>query len=137
MKYLEGIKWYNKGKFNVEKEYLKEGIKWFNKVNLDIEEDDIEETPIKYKIGDYVTIIRTPDNTWLNDSIYKTFKLIGEPTYFKMGLAWCTDGTEHLNDDSHKFGIPEDWFRLATKEEINREYGKYEGIKIRRRRRLY
>ena len=90
----------------------------------------------EYKVGDIITVIEPPiKGHWLFDTDRRTFTLTYEPTGFHedYGLMWSTDGGFYNPDDRNGYkgrgyGIKEEWFRLATQEEIDNTYVK-EAIK--------
>lgn len=90
------------------------------KINESLEYEEEEDND--YKIGDYVTVIRIPPPPhWLNNTNIRTFKLTGNPSAFRDGMAWPTDGGVG-NDRERRYGIPENYFRLATSKEIKEKY---------------
>ena len=66
-----------------------------------------------YKVGDWITVthIDSIEDHWLKSTTQRTFKLTKEPSMYLGGMCWSTKG----NGGN---GIKEEWFRLATPEEI-------------------
>lgn len=72
-----------------------------------------------YKVGDWITVIEIKDKfNWLNATEMRTFQLTHTPTIFYGGPCWSTSGPEYPPNTGVGSGIPEDWFRKATPEEI-------------------
>ena len=86
----------------------------------------------EYKVGDFITVIYFPIKShWLLGTNRKTFRLTFEPSGFHedFGLMWNTDGGFFDSSDRNDYkgrgyGIKEEWFRLATQEEIDNAYVK-------------
>lgn len=74
-----------------------------------------------YNIGDWITVTyidKNDTNHWLNNTTLRTFQLTAAPTNFFKGQMWSTSGPKQ-NNKYTGYGIPEFWFRMATKEEIS------------------
>lgn len=79
-----------------------------------------EQKKPKYKLGDYVTVIAPQsviEGTWLKSTDRRTFMLQKEHEQYSGGIMWSTK-------KGGGNGLKEEWFRLATPEEIEyaREY---------------